>query len=466
MRLLTSFLLFIAAFHFCIAQDIHFEFDNAQITNDGSNDFYEVDVLISSSSDFKLGSGQIYLNYNPLAFGANISANGKLTYDHGIFGGSYILDQQHGGTTPIYSNFIQNDNTGSRVSISFQQALGEGSITNNVSDTPSLLLHIKIEYQDATLNPMLCFESTEIFLDQFYSACGPGTAGLPKDCATAPGAQITNDTYDCAGALVCFTTTEYTGTWSNSNPASGSFAIISADYTTSLDGGSIDACSLSVSSGATLRISAGDYVKLYGNITVDSGGILIVEHEGSVVQVDSDAIVTNNGTINVLQTTPNLASRDFMILGSPMSGEMRNSVWNSAFLVLDATTANFVPHPDVAAAFPGAENFADDNNDFWGVYSGTLDPGEGYLVRPQSGFGQPGGVFNYTYDDGTLNTGDVTFSVGFNTDKNSSPNVLANPYASSIFADDFISANSMIDEVYFWEHLTPPSPGLPGAGAM
>ena len=33
-------------------------------------------------------------------------------------------------------------------------------------------------------------------------------------------------------------------------------------------------------------------------------------------------------------------------------------------------------------------------------------------------------------------------------------------------ADDFINANSMIDEVFFWEHLTPPSPNLPGAGSM
>jgi hypothetical protein len=44
--------------------------------------------------------------------------------------------------------------------------------------------------------------------------------------------------------------------------------------------------------------------------------------------------------------------------------------------------------------------------------------------------------------------------------------MLANPYASAIFAGDFISYNSMIDEVYFWEHITSPSTGLPGANAM
>ncbi len=204
-------------------------------------------------------------------------------------------------------------------------------------------------------------------------------------------------------------------------------------------------------------------------------GSLIVQNRGSVVQTDNDAVVTNNGTINVNLSTPNLASRDFLILGSPMTGETRGSVWSSAFLVLKHNTLNFVPNAAVAAAFPGAENFADDNGDFWQAYGdgGTVDPGEGYLVRPQTGYGQPGGVFSYTYDDGTLNNGNVNFNVVHNTpgptsadDKNASPNVLANPFPSAIFADDFINANAMIDEVFFWEHLTPPSSGLPGAGSM
>ena len=55
------------------AQDINFTFANAVNTNDGSNDFYEVDVLIESTVDFKLGSGLLYINYNTAAFGTNVS---------------------------------------------------------------------------------------------------------------------------------------------------------------------------------------------------------------------------------------------------------------------------------------------------------------------------------------------------------------------------------------------------------
>ncbi|MBX2828637.1 MAG: matrixin family metalloprotease, partial [Flavobacteriaceae bacterium] len=268
-----------------------------------------------------------------------------------------------------------------------------------------------------------------------------------------------------------------TKTWDGLNwipagaPDATNEVILTGNYNTDTNG-DLDACKLTINTGVTLTIPGGTYASVAGDIEVD--GTLVVEHQGSVVQTDANPAVINNGTINVNLTTPNLASRDFMVLGSPMTGETRQSVWAGAFLVLDALTGNFVPHPDVEAMFPGAENFADDNNDFWSeVVTGVIPAGEGFIVRPQAGYGQPGGIFNYTYDGGTLNTGDVNFTVLQNTpgptaadNKNASPNVLANPYASAIFADDFINANAMVDEVFFWEHLTPPSPSLPGAGSM
>ncbi len=281
-----------------------------------------------------------------------------------------------------------------------------------------------------------------------------------------------NESSCVAVVTVAAETTAFTGaTWTNGTPSIGSNAKISSDYSTGSDGGSIDACTCEVDNTRTLTIDAGDYLNITKDITVN--GTLVVEHQGSVVQTDASATTINNGTINVNQTTPTLASRDFMVLGSPMSGETRESVWSSAFLVIGATTANFVPHPDVAIQFPGAENFADDNGDFWNPHSGALAPGAGYIVRPQTGYGQPGGIFNYTYDGGTLNNGNVDFTVVQNTpgpapadNKNASPNVLSNPYPSAISADDLINANAMIEEVYFWEHLTPPSTTLPGANNM
>ena len=256
--------------------------------------------------------------------------------------------------------------------------------------------------------------------------------------------------------------------WTNGVPDSDSTVIILDDYNSATDGGSFEACYLEVAPGKTLTIGAGDYVRVNGDMTVD--GSLIIQHEGSFLQTESDAKVTNNGIINVELTTPFLKPRDFMIMGSPMSSETRDGVFEDAFLVLDHTTANFFPNAEVAAAFPGAENFADDNTingKFWNQYpSGNISTAKGYLVRPQSGYGDGNKTYDMTYKQGTLNNGDISYSVQFNNNKNDSPNVLANPYPSAIWANDFINANSMVSEVYFWEHITPPSTTLPGSGSM
>ncbi|MBW1296398.1 immunoglobulin-like domain-containing protein [Aquimarina litoralis] len=184
------------------AQDITFTFENARNTNDGTDDFYEADIYIASTSDFKLGSGQIYFNYNTAAFGENIDANNNFEYlqpDGSILAEVYVL--------PAYSSFIANDNTSSRVSTSFQQGLSSGAITdNNVTSTPKHLFSIKIKYADINEEPMITFETGAVFLDQFFTACGPTTFGFP-DCTDNPGVQITNDTFDSSGATIVVDTT-------------------------------------------------------------------------------------------------------------------------------------------------------------------------------------------------------------------------------------------------------------------
>ncbi len=274
-----------------------------------------------------------------------------------------------------------------------------------------------------------------------------------------------------ATVTVLGTDTTYSGgSWDNGMPNAGSNAIIASAYNTST-AGSINTCTCEVEATGTLTVEANDYLFSANNITVD--GSLFIAHQGSVVQEYDFAQVIKNGTIETEVITPNLASRDFMVMGSPMSAETRNGVFNSAFLVLDHHTANFVPHPDVATQFPMAENFADDNYDNWIAYTGPINLAEGYIVRPQAGYGQPGGIFTMTYEQGTLNNGVHNFNIVYNTpgptaadNRNASPNVMANPYPSAIDADEFLMANPLFNEVYFWEHLTPPNNSLPGAGAM
>ncbi len=269
----------------------------------------------------------------------------------------------------------------------------------------------------------------------------------------------------CAFSPQCggITTTWGGSSWTPSTPTSADVAIINGTYTTATSG-NFNACALIVNSGRTLNVSAGGFVKVENDITV--AGTLNVVHTGSVVQVNDASTTVKTGTITVRKTTPTLAARAFMIMSSPMSAETRTGVYGTLINVQKNFPANFVPNPAVAAAFPLANNFADDNGDDWQVYTaGPLTPGVGNLVIPQT-TPQGSGSANLNYTLGTLNSGLVTVPLQYNGSQNASPNMLGNPYASAIDADVLYTVNSApsakFDLVYFWEHLTAPSASYPG----
>lgn len=274
--------------------------------------------------------------------------------------------------------------------------------------------------------------------------------GLSGDYLFGPAAAFV----DCPGS------TTYTSSgWSNGVPTANLMAIIDENYSTST--ANLDACTLVINAGKTLTVPAGTYVKSEGNITVN--GTLFIDHEGSLVQVDDAATVTNNGNITVRKITPFLEPKYFMVMGSPMTAETRSGVYGSSVIVRNHITSNFVPHPDVETQDPLAENFADDNGNDWQNYTGTINAGEGYLVFPQPDL-TSSGSYTLDYTQGTLNNGQVNYNVTYNGSQNASPNIVGNPYASAIDANLFLDDidNTMIDAVYFWEHLTSANPSYPG----
>lgn len=450
------------------AQNLALTYDNPQITNDGTNDFYEVDVFVTriSATDFKMGDGQFYLDYNPLAFGSSI---GDATVDFEYTSGSVLAEVN---VLAVYGSPVINSNAPTTVSIAWPQALSAGSMaTENVTDTPTLLGHLKIQMIETAETADICFNvSGNAFDDQFYTACGPFAVGVAiKDCTGVnAGNQIFDyDGSDCSGGIVsCLDTAVWTaGGWDISPlvPASSTNVTILSDYDTSIVGESIEACQLTIDAGATVVVAPGDYIEVGGDILVTLGSTLTVEHTGCLVQIDDAAVVTNDGSINVNITTPALNARDFLILGSPMTQEDdtvftdMNGAGNSAYQVLNHTTANFTPYtgtPPVVGV-----NFHDQESNDWTNFSGSLLSGEGYLVRPSYTVGS---AYDYQFNQGTLNNGIITYTAFFGDDKEDSPNVLSNPYACAIDADLMISNNAIIDEIYFWEHNTIPSSGVPG----
>lgn len=183
-----------------LAPEITLSFANAQITNDGTFNYYEADILIASTEDFYVGSGQVYFDYSTAAFGENISTANSIEYSQPA--GS-ILGFSFGQFSPAYKDFIQNDNTNSRVSLSFQQNIGGTGLETapeiQVTSAAKPLFHIKIKYVDASLEANVCFFNEGVFQDQFFTACG---GAATADCTAAPGTQIFDDIYDCSEAGV------------------------------------------------------------------------------------------------------------------------------------------------------------------------------------------------------------------------------------------------------------------------
>lgn len=261
----------------------------------------------------------------------------------------------------------------------------------------------------------------------------------------------------------CIATTTYTAAgWDNGEPNSTTSAVIDSDYNTALPGlGSITACELTINSGATVIVADDTFISVENDITVD--GALQVSNTANIVQIAIDATTINNGTITVDKTTPSLNPRDFILLSSPMTGESRTGVYNSANRVFGIIPGNFAPNPDVSLAFPTAANFIDDDGDYLDNTITSLEASKGYLVFPQAITASNAVVYNHTYTQGTLNSGTVVAPINYNsTTTTDNFNLLGNPYASAIDTDMLIATNDAINEVYFWEHITTPNQSLPG----
>lgn len=289
--------------------------------------------------------------------------------------------------------------------------------------------------------------------------------------------EVEDYTVNITAAAACSQIRTFNGSWVGGAPTSSEKAVFASSYNTTT--ASIDACEIEIEAGVTVTVSAATYLKAEGNIIVN--GTLIVEHEGSVVQVDDAATVTKGAgaTIEVRKTTLSMKPRDFMFAGTPMTGETRDGVYGN---VLDAATATndqafrviylnpelFQEDPAVANHLPymGAETFLSIDNTFLGNHTAAepIVPGEGLVIYPQHSFSADGitTTYDFTYDKGTLNNGVITYPINYNGATEDNFNLLSNPYASAIDIVELMDINPMITEVYFWEHATTPNASVPG----
>ena len=253
-----------------------------------------------------------------------------------------------------------------------------------------------------------------------------------------------------AATSVTITTTTWTGglsgSWDNGTPDDGiKSAVIASSYTSS---GSLDACALTVNSGATVIISSGDTVTLSGALTANTGSFVTFNNNANLIQ--SGSTNSNSGAIIIKRNSSPLYRLDYTLWSSPVANQKlkayspgtldtRFYTYNTQTIISPATAANIY----VAVPSPSTTNF---------------ETAKGYLIRMPNNWpayvssSNPGTPWTGSFA-GVPNNGDYSYTLE-NGGTGARFNLVGNPYPSPINAVNFVSnatnAANTTGTLYFW----------------
>ena len=128
------------------ASEITFTFENATYTAASGSDYFEFDVYASAAGG-TLGPALILVNYDPAAFGPNLSAAGGAT----VTPGSLISGNE------LYS-VIVNDNAASRLAITIYFDVFSNGGGVPLTGTPQQLVHVTFRVETPAAPAGLSFE--------------------------------------------------------------------------------------------------------------------------------------------------------------------------------------------------------------------------------------------------------------------------------------------------------------------
>ena len=101
--------------------------------------FLSLDILASSPDpNQRIGSGMVQLNYNPALFGENVKSSGNVAVTHGSLINAFPFP---------YYNLIMNDNSPSRLAITFEYLMPAG-LGGLLTSTPQQLLNVSLRLLD------------------------------------------------------------------------------------------------------------------------------------------------------------------------------------------------------------------------------------------------------------------------------------------------------------------------------
>lgn len=233
-------------------------------------------------------------------------------------------------------------------------------------------------------------------------------------------------------------------------------AIINGNYNT-LTNGSFDCCSLTVNNGFTATVGANNFINVQNSVTMTGTGNLIVEDNGSLVQVNDAATNMGQITVNRIHTVKKF---DYVYLSSPVFGFPLTSVSPTT------STAHLWKWIPTIGGFFGN----------WVNTTENMIEGKGYIVRGPSGFDNVTAADYTASYRGIPNNGIVEVDVergGYTGPNYINPNplitdpvtryddnwnLIGNPYPSAIDAKAFMTYNSNIEGVIrIWAHGNLPS---------
>ena len=196
-------------------------------------------------------------------------------------------------------------------------------------------------------------------------------------------------------------------------------------------------CSCKVEASKTLTINPDISLKVIGNITVNSSGQIIIENNGSLVQVDDAATYTGSPTsFTAKRITQPLRRYDYTYWSSPV----REQDWSLNDLSPSTLADKYMSYDPASS---------------WIIHYGGLEQmetGRGYSVRAPQYFDIDDQVPFSTQFNGIPNNGVINYQMG----GAETSNLVGNPYPCALSADDFITANedSILGTLYFWTHNT------------
>lgn len=283
--------------------------------------------------------------------------------------------------------------------------------------------------------------------------------------AKATNGGCTNDD------LVTFTiqSTTWNGTtWSETLSSNQSIHIMD-DYDVNAD---LNACSCTIDSGKILLVKANQTLTVQNQI--NNEGIIEIEHEGSLVQINETDANTGSGLFRVHKTTGTYKNYDYFYWSSPVENETVGTVLPTVNYKYKFNPANYLDvksghgYPQPTASIPG--DGYDDNGDDWSYLSNaTIMPkGIGFIAMGEDSptnfnVGQMGvsqAAFNVTFEGEKIHNGTFTAQVyqdaytpSFNANNNNL-NLLGNPFPSAIDVYELYHDNASVLEgkFYFWTH--------------